>query len=125
SITRPEAAMYAAPLLAIKLVQALRGREPMRQARQAALGFLVPLALYHAGHYLVFRELVLNTYYAKPSWHGGPEYLKSTALESGIAYALPLALVGLVGRVRLVLLPAWACVAGSAFVLYSGGDWMP
>jgi len=125
SITRPEAVMYAAPLVAIKLVQALRGREPMRRARTAVLLFVVPLALYHVGHYLVFHELVPNTYYAKPSWRGGPEYLKTTALASGLAYALPLAVVGLVGRWRLVLLPAWACVAGSAFVLYSGGDWMP
>jgi hypothetical protein len=75
SITRPEAVMYAAPLVAIKLVQAWRGREPVRQARTAVLSFVVPLAVYHVGHYLVFRELVPNTYYAKPPWQGGAEYL--------------------------------------------------
>ncbi|HTV21903.1 MAG TPA: hypothetical protein VMG12_24605 [Polyangiaceae bacterium] len=125
AITRPEAVMYAAPLVAIKLVQALRGREPMRQARRAALLFGVPLVVYHLGHYLVFHELVPNTYYAKPSWHGGPEYLRSTATDSGLLYALPLALLGLFSPPRRVVLAAWACIAGSAFVLYSGGDWMP
>lgn len=125
SITRPEAVLYAAPLVAIKLVQAWRGREPMRQARTALLCFVVPLAVYHVGHYLVFHELVPNTYYAKPSWQGGLEYLESTAKESGLVYLLPLALLGLWGRPRRVLLVGWACVAGSAFVLYSGGDWMP
>lgn len=125
SITRPEAALYAAPLVAIKLVQAWRGREPMRQAWTAVLLFVVPLALYHVGHLLVFHELVPNTYYAKPSSGGGARYLRSALMESGLVYLLPLALLGLVGRVRRVLLPAWACVAGSAFVLYSGGDWMP
>lgn len=125
SITRPEAVMYAAPLLAIKLFRAWRGREPMRQAVQALVLFALPFAVYHLGHYLVFGELVPNTYYAKPSWHGGSEYLESTARESGLLYLLPLALVGLFGRLRLVLLAGWACVAGSGFVLYSGGDWMP
>lgn len=125
SITRPEAVMYAAPLIAIKAVQAWRGREPVRQARTAVLSFVVPLVVYHVGHYLVFHELVPNTYYAKPSWQGGPAYLESTVRASGLVYLLPLAVVGLFGRVRRVLLPAWACAAGSAFVLYSGGDWMP
>jgi hypothetical protein len=125
SITRPEAVMYAAPLIAIKGVQAWRGLEPARQARTAVLSFVVPLVVYHVGHYLVFHELVPNTYYAKPSWQGGSAYLESTAKESGLVYLLPLAVVGLFGRVRRVLLPGWACVAGSAFVLYSGGDWMP
>jgi hypothetical protein len=125
SITRPEGLMYAAPLVAIKLVQAWRGREPLRQARTAVLSFVAPLVVYHVAHYLVFHELVPNTYYAKPSWQGGPEYLVSTAKQSGLIYLLPLALLGLFCRVRQVLLVAWACLAGSAFVLYSGGDWMP
>lgn len=125
SITRPEAAMYAAPLVAIKLVQAWRGREPVRQALTAVLAFVLPLGVYHVGHYLVFHEVVPNTYYAKPPWTGGAAYLQSTARESGLVYLLPLALVGVFGRVRRVLLVVWACVAGSAFVLYSGGDWMP
>jgi hypothetical protein len=127
-ITRPEGVLYAAPLLAIKLVQSLRRREPLRQAAGAALLFMAPLAMYHAAHYLTFGELVPNTYYAKPgsrTWAKGYEYLVETVRDSGLLYALPFVLIGLIGKPRLKLLLGWSCVAGSVFVLYSGGDWMP
>jgi hypothetical protein len=128
SITRPEAIAYAGPLLAIKLVQALRKREATRQAWTAAAFFVVPLALYHGGHYLVFGELVPNTYYAKPvgnDWSRGAEYLRTTLRESGLVYALPLAFAGIYGELRGKLLAIWAAIAGGLFILYSGGDWMP
>lgn len=128
SITRPEAVLYAAPLPLIKLAQALRKREPLRQAVTASLLFFGPLLVYHGAHYLVFGELVPNTYYAKPGgreWQRGFNYLSAATRESGLLYALPLALVGLIGTARLRWLVGWAWVAGTAFVLYSGGDWMP
>ncbi len=127
-MTRPEGVLYAAPLLAIKLVQVLRQREPLRQAATAAVLFLAPLAVYHAAHYLTFGELLPNTYYAKPgsrSWSKGYEYLLENLRDSAILYALPLVLLGLIGKPRLKLLLGWSCVAGTVFVLYSGGDWMP
>ena len=127
-ITRPEGVLYAAPLLAIKLVQVLRKREPLRQAANAALLFMAPLAVYHTAHYLIFGELVPNTYYAKPgslAWAKGYEYLLENLRDSALLYALPLVLIGMIGKPRLKLLLAWSCVAGSVFVLYSGGDWMP
>jgi hypothetical protein len=128
SITRPEAAMYAAPLVLVKVGRSLARREPMRQARTATLLFVVPLALYHAGHYVVFGQLVANTYWAKPpdeTWDKGLEYLVTTLRDSGLVYALPFALLGLYGKPRSKLLIAWAAVAGSLFVVYAGGDWMP
>jgi hypothetical protein len=127
SITRPEAAMYVAALLLIKAGCALLRREPVRQVMTALLAFAVPFALYHVGHFLVFGELLPNTYRAKPSgsWVKGLEYLTSAARESGLALAVPLALVGLYGRLRLKLLVGWAWLAGMSFVLYAGGDWMP
>jgi hypothetical protein len=128
SITRPEGVLYAAPLLAIKLTRAVQKREPMRQAVTAALLCLGPLLAYHGWHIITFGELVPNTYYAKPGgteWQRGFDYLSTTALESGLVYVLPLALVGLFAELRLGLLPAAVSSMGVAFVLYSGGDWMP
>lgn len=128
SITRPEAALYVAPLLLIKLGYALLGREPMRQAKTALLSFAVPFALYHVGHFLVFGELLPNTYRAKPGgsdWLRGFDYLSAAARESGLVYAAPLALLGLYGRPRVKLPSGCAWLAGTFFVLYSGGDWMP
>ena len=128
SITRPEGVMYAAPLVLLKLAGALRRREPGRQALGAALSFAALFALYHAVHYLVFGELVPNTYFAKPpgrGWAKGYEYLATTARESGLVYVLPLALLGLWGRPRVKLLLAWSALAGMLFTVYAGGDWMP
>lgn len=127
-ITRPEGVMYAAPLLAIKLVQSLRQREPWRQAVSAAVFLLVPLITYQIIHYLVFSELVPNTYYAKPGsrdWSRGYAYLTTNLKDTGLVYALPLLALGLLGKPRLVLLLGWHCLAGAAFIIYSGGDWMP
>lgn len=128
AITRPEGALYAAPLVLIKLGRALARREPMRQALTATTLFVLLFLLYHAGHYLVFGQLVPNTYWAKPpgkTWTRGLEYLGTTLRESGLLYALPLALIGLYGKPRLKLLVGWTALAGVMFVVYSGGDWMP
>jgi hypothetical protein len=128
SITRPEALLYAAPLPVIKLARALRKHEPMRQAVMASLLFIGPLLVYHGGHYLVFGELFPNTYHAKPGgreWQRGFDYLTLAARESGLIYGLPLALVGLIGSLRIRWLAGWALISGTIFVLYSGGDWMP
>lgn len=128
SITRPEGVMYAGPLVLLKVVGALRRREPARQALGAAASFVVLLVVYHALHYLVFRQLVPNTYFAKApgtSFDKGLEYLSTTARESGLVYVLPLALIGLWGRARQKLLLAWSALAGVLFTIYAGGDWMP
>jgi hypothetical protein len=128
SITRPEGALYAAPLLAIKLVRAYKNRAFVRQALLATSLWLGPLAIYHLLHYLVFRQVLPNTYYAKPQSRDlslGYAYLTRTLEESGLVYLLPLALVGLWGELRSKLLLLWSCIAGATFVLYSGGDWMP
>lgn len=127
-ITRPEGAMYAAPLFAIKLVQALRKREPWRQLVTAAALCFAPLVAYHIAHYFVFGELVPNTYYAKPGsreWSRGYTYLTTHLKDTGLLYALPLVAMGLIGKPRLGLLLGWHCLAGAAFIIYSGGDWMP
>jgi hypothetical protein len=128
AITRPEAALYVAALLLVKAGAALRKREPIRQVVTALSAFAIPFVLYHVGHFLVFGELLPNTYRAKPGgsgWLRGLQYLTSTARESGLIYAVPLALVGLYGRLRLRLLIGWAWLAGTFFLLYAGGDWMP
>jgi len=128
SITRPEGVMYAAPLVLLKVVGALRRREPARQALGAAGSFVALLLVYHALHYLVFRQLVPNTYFAKPpgrSFEKGYEYLATTARESGLGSVLPLAALGLWGSPRSRLLLAWSVVAGVLFTVYAGGDWMP
>lgn len=127
-ITRPEGALYVAPLFAIKLVQALRKREPWRQVITTSLLCIAPLVLYHAAHYAVFGDFVPNTYYAKPGsrdWQKGYAYLLTSLADSGVLYTLPLAVLGLIGRPRLKLLLGWYCLAGALFILYSGGDWMP
>ncbi len=128
SITRPEGAMYAAPLIAIKLGQAWHARAFVALAVRAISLFLGPLLTYHALHYAVFHELVPNTFYAKPvsrELGKGLEYLVTSLRASGLMYALPLAVLGLFGRLRQKLLLAWAALSGGVFVLYSGGDWMP
>jgi hypothetical protein len=128
AITRPEGALYAAPLVLIKLGRAFARREPLRQALTATMLFVAPFVLYHAGHYLAFGQLVPNTYWAKPAgktWTQGLRYLDTTLRESGLVYALPLALLGLYGKPRAKLLVGWAALAGVLFVVYSGGDWMP
>jgi hypothetical protein len=128
SITRPEGVLYAAPLVGIKLLRAYRDRAFVRQALLATALWLGPLALYQALHYLIFRQVLPNTYYAKPQSRDlalGYAYLARTLQESGLIYALPLALLGLWGNLRGKLLLLWDCIAGAAFVLYSGGDWMP
>jgi hypothetical protein len=128
SITRPEGALYAAPIVLFKLLRALARREPRRQAVAAALLFAVPLALYHLGHFLVFRHWLPNTYLAKPGGRelsAGLAYLLENARQSGLLWVTPLALIGLYGQPRLKLPCAWVWLAGVTFVLYSGGDWMP
>jgi hypothetical protein len=128
SITRPEGVMYAAPLVLLKLAGVLRRREPARQALGAVASFIGLLVVYHALHYLVFRQLVPNTYFAKPpgrSFEKGYAYLATTARESGVVYVLPLAALGLWGRARSKLLLVWSALAGVLFAVYAGGDWMP
>jgi hypothetical protein len=128
SITRPEGVMYAAPLVLAKLVAVWRRREAPRQALGAAASFVALLGVYHALHYLVFGELVANTYFAKvpgTSFEKGYQYLSTAARESGLVHVLPLAAIGLWGRVRQKLLLAWSVLAGVLFTVYAGGDWMP
>ena len=128
SITRPEGVMYAAPIVALQLAWALFGWAPRRRALRGALLFLAPLALYHLLHFLVFGSLLPNTYLAKPGGtrlSEGVDYLLTNATASGLLYVTPLALIGLYGRPRAKLPIAWVCLAGVAFVLYAGGDWMP
>jgi hypothetical protein len=127
-ITRPEGPLYIVPWLALQLVQALREPRARRRARRALLLCLAPLLLYHALHYLTFGDWVPNTFHAKTSrwaWSDGYQYLALSVRESQLSYLLPFVLLGLARRTRLELLLAWDCLAGVAFVLYAGGDWMP
>ncbi|HKO94556.1 MAG TPA: hypothetical protein VJU61_25555 [Polyangiaceae bacterium] len=127
-ITRPEGALYIAPWLALQLWQFARQPEKRHAAARALVLCLTPLLLYHALHYLTFREFVPNTFLAKPSkpeLGDGYDYLKTNLQGSALSYALPLALLGLVGKPRLKLLLGWYCAAGLVFILYAGGDWMP
>ncbi len=127
-ITRPEAPLYVAPWALLQLLQAWRQPEQRRRALRALLLYLLPFALYHLLHYLVFHAWVPNTFHAKSSswsWQDGVDYLTRNLRESALLYVLPLALLGLWGRARLELLLACHCLTGAAFILYAGGDWMP
>ncbi|MEO8181988.1 MAG: hypothetical protein ABI895_24400 [Deltaproteobacteria bacterium] len=127
-ITRPEGPLYVAPWLALQLLQVLRQPGDRRRAARAVLLCIGPLVLYHALHYLTFGDWVPNTFHAKSSrwkWADGYGYLALYARESRLPLLLPLVALGLARPSRLVLLLAWDCVAGVAFVLYAGGDWMP
>ena len=127
-ITRPEGLLYVVPWLALQLMQVLREPRDRRRALRAVLLCLGPLQLYHALHYWTFGDWVPNTFHAKSSrweWSDGAGYLVLSVRESRLAYLLPLVLLGLLGNLRLKLLLAWDCLAGVAFVLYAGGDWMP
>lgn len=126
-ITRPEGVLYILPWLGLQLWQAARASTRPR-ALHALCVWLLPLAVYQALHYLVFRHWVPNTFHAKSSrwsWEDGSDYLLRSARESGLVYALPLVALGLLRRSRLELLLGWTCLAGVAFIAYSGGDWMP
>ncbi len=126
-ITRPEGMLYAAPWLVATVVRGARtGRR--RAALTAVLCWCVPLGLYHVAHYAVFRDVVPNTFYAKPAsadFGRGYKYLVDSLTASGLVYALPLALVGSIGALQLRLLLVSSVAAGAAFITYSGGDWMP
>ncbi len=126
-ITRPEGVLYVAPWLALQLWQAARASTRTRALRALCL-WLLPLVAYQALHYLVFRHWVPNTFHAKSSrwsWEDSSDYLVRSVRESGLGYALPLMALGLLRRSRLELLLGWTCLAGVAFIAYSGGDWMP
>jgi hypothetical protein len=128
AITRPEGLAWAAPLLVLKAFDAWRSPAHRRQAQAAVLLFLVPLLLYHLGHFLVFRQLLPNTYFAKPARGGldqGFEYLVDGLSHSGFVWLLPLSALGCISQLRDKLLLAGQVLAGVLFVLYSGGDWMP
>ncbi len=127
TITRPEGLLYAAGWVALELRQAWRGRQ-RRDALTLVLFFVGPLLLYHLTHYLVFRELVPNTYLAKPASReldAGWKYLSRELWDSGLAFVLPLAAAGVLRGTSRKLVLLWYCCAGVVFVLYSGGDWMP
>jgi hypothetical protein len=126
-LTRPEGAMYAGPIVALRVFDALRDARLRPTALRVVLAFVVPLVVYHAVHYSVFHEWVPNTYYAKPqrSSSRGWSYLTKGLKETGLLYLVPLAVAGCFRSVREKLGLAWYCTAGVVFVLYSGGDWMP
>lgn len=126
-ITRPEGAMYALPVLAL-LAWQKRAAAERRGLFRLGLAFVVPLIVYHAGHYAVFHEWVPNTYFAKPqatSVSGGFAYLYKSLRDTRLLYLVPLAVWGAFGNSRNKLTLVWYCLAGVAFVIYSGGDWMP
>lgn len=126
-LTRPEGVMYAAPIVALRMLDGLRDARRRREALRVVLAFVVPLVVYHAVHFSVFHEWVPNTYYAKPqrSSSRGFSYLTKGLRETGLLYLVPLAVVGCFRAVREKLGLAWYCTAGVVFILYSGGDWMP
>jgi hypothetical protein len=127
-LTRPEGLLYVAPLFLVKAVCAVRDRAFWPQLRRVALSWMVPWFLYQALHYGVFHEWVANTYFAKPGshdWRKGLVYLWDSANESRLGYVLPLVVVGAFGQPRKKLILIGQCAAGTAFAVYSGGDWMP
>lgn len=126
-ITRPEGAMYALPVLAL-LAWHRRGVAERRGLVRLGLAFALPLVGYHLVHWAVFHEWVPNTYFAKPratSFSGGLNYLYKSLRDTRLLYLVPLAVWGAFGNVRNKAALIWFCVAGVAFVVYSGGDWMP
>jgi hypothetical protein len=80
-------------------------------------------------HWVTFRALVPNTFYAKsPGLSGvdaGVTYVLDGLVTTRATFLIPLALVGVWGGFRTNA-PSLAFAAGSlAFAVYSRGDWMP
>lgn len=130
--TRPEGAVYGAIAVGARLLRPSAGR----RWRAAAI-FAASLALLLALRWLLFRDLVPNTFWAKVPGRGlwwsltdsespGWAYLRSFLRERWWYFAIPLWMAA----------PAWreAQAAAAAallhllfavgFVLYVGGDWM-
>jgi hypothetical protein len=129
AITRPEGAIYGAMVAGLKVAWAIPRREWRWQAARYVLWFGGALLVYHLVHYAVFRDLLPNTYYAKPrrgdAFGDALDYLVKHGKQSGFHYLLPLAALGLVGNVRVKLGLLLQVTGATVFLLYSGGDWMP
>lgn len=128
-LTRPEGVVYAGITLVAKLAHAALSPSHRRHFVRALAVFAVPFALYQAGHYAVFRELVPNTYFAKAPGHGawekGRKYVHEGLRDNFVYASFPLAAVGLASGARRSLPLLASATAALAFAVYSRGDWMP
>jgi hypothetical protein len=145
AVTRPEGLAYGLITGAILLVRAVARDStppadaavmPWRHALQYGAGFCLPLAIFFAGRWVVFHDLLPNPYFAKLG-SGIGDQPRGGILEEGWEYLvagvraqiwqLLLPLVGLtvvaVRRVGVVLVVGWLAVA-TGFPVYAGGDWM-
>jgi hypothetical protein len=122
--TRPEGAVYGAFAVAV----ALGSRPRMWRAAWAFLGCGMALV---AWRYLVFRDVLPNTYWVKvggeAAWQSGMQYVADFLKNNGKAYFLCL-LPLLVPLSRAARPAGLVCLAQAAFAFYFaasvGGDWM-
>jgi hypothetical protein len=131
SMTRPEGALFALALLVTRAVQARHATGSLRPALVEAGAFGLAYGTYFIWRWTYFGLVFPNTYYAKVQGgtHGlidGTQYALDYLRDSGGALFTALALVPLVlARPRAAYAPALAvAVAGFAFAVLSGGDWM-
>jgi arabinofuranosyltransferase len=132
-ITRPEGAMLAPIAAAFRLGEGVFDRARLRRSCWMWLfPFLALTVLFLVWRWFFYHDLLPNAYYAKL---GGGEmriargktYLNS--FLSGQAFALAVVALGLVlpmvrrHKAFLALIPV--LLAFGAFVVYTGGDWMP
>ena len=141
ALTRPEGLVFWLAACAHRLLLFALGRRPSRNDLMWLAGFLVPMALYHVWHYQYFGELVPNTYFAKASHRSIREvfHYATTPSDPGFGYIrsfvsdyrllplfvfLPLSLLGPRGLTHYSL-PVMMLLAGTAAVLYDGGENAP
>ncbi|HVP15324.1 MAG TPA: hypothetical protein VMS88_07255 [Terriglobales bacterium] len=132
SVTRPEGPLFAALILALRVVLGSRpGGVGRRSAAADLVGWLVLYGAYFIWHLSYFGGPFPNTYYAKmtgglPALANGIRYSVDFARDGGgvlfVAIALAPVALGVAGAplgLTLVVIAAYV-----AFVCVSGGDWM-
>jgi len=128
--TRPEGAMFVVSVpLALWLAGGGPSEASKRWLRRTALVALLGTAGLFLARYLVFGELLPNTYYAKLDgrmwWRMGLSYLAMFALEYGAVFWLPLVGLGLKGMGGIPKLRALILGFTLPLILYVasiGGD---
>jgi hypothetical protein len=104
ALTRPEGIAYAVIISVAKLVDAARSRPARRQVAFFLGAVVLGLGAYHLVHYVVFREFVPNTFFAKApgsgAWNKGLQYVKEAAGTTKLAWVLPLAALGCFAGLR-------------------------
>jgi len=130
SVTRPEGVALAAAFFAGSYISRSPGRRSsLRIAGIVSLAIFIGYQLFRIAY---FRELVPNTYFAKviglpeSRVHRGLLYLGGFVFSTELLLITTLALLGVISRrSRAITYPcALTFLAGAAFAVYSGGDWM-